>query len=69
MSRLLRGMNLLILKFVFQKHNFDGIVLEGWAQLLGSGKISCALGFTMDLAKRMGDIKKDIILVVPPSRG
>lgn len=52
-----------------QKHNFDGIVLEGWLQLIASGHVSPALEFVKLLALKLQDLGKEFILVVPPIRG
>lgn len=54
---------------IVKKHSFDGIVLEGWLQLVGSGHVNLAVDFITQLSLKMADLDKDLILVVPPLRG
>ncbi|KAK3914325.1 Chitinase domain-containing protein 1 [Frankliniella fusca] len=54
---------------LIKKHNFDGIVLEGWMQLIASGNVISAMELVKLLSVELQALKKDFILVIPPIRG
>ncbi|KAE8748253.1 hypothetical protein FOCC_FOCC005092 [Frankliniella occidentalis] len=54
---------------LIKKYDFDGIVLEGWMQLISSGNVVSAMEFVKLLSIKLQTLNKDFILVIPPIRG
>lgn len=54
---------------VVKKYGFDGIVLEGWIQLIASGHVELAVEFIELLSIKLRELEKDFILVIPALRG